>query len=722
MVANSQKPTYEELLAMVEKQRQQLQENQKTIEENKKVIEGHLTEIERLRAFKKVAGEAVLALTQHCEKTLTGDAQIDRRTVEELTKEAKRLHSIVIEAQAFRSHFAAGGESVKSVVNAVKSKTQPTNSLGDMVEDVKQTALRLERRTTRLQETFEQTVAELAQAEGASELLKAHNAIAKTEAPVGEASSDVTTNETSTEAAQPKKTLGRQCQSVEPDMTCEQGVKENYCCTDCSKTMRHCNDLVNEFVDITKRTSEAAYRIKTLAHAYYCHHCKKIEFDIPSNMPVPVTPLRGVSMSSIIETIWLAYNGIPVHRVRGIYFEDFKMGHTVIPDAVSALIKGYLAGVSNAIRDKLAQCRVVISDETSYRVLAAEGIGPSKDKETDPKKQRSKNYVLAMTAGQHCPIPLTYYANIKGRKTDDIEVVLSEMTEMEVLTSDGYQAYEAIAKKSAASNKKIKHATCNVHFRRTVIKGCDLKALAMKTEKAIDEQGLRDSVRKNLMSPSSSMHLLGVVEAYQKIYAYEASIKQEEGESKEQLLARIKACRHEHERPLMDKIDTIMTELAKEHVKPGTNGKNYVTKSNLPVADAVVYYLNKKEELRAFLEDPEIPLDSNAIERKIRRLVVLRNNNLFEQTAKGLDELCMLFTVIETARDNGIKDVTQWLYQMCRAGYVHCLNTRYTKAYREGIVTSATQQIQKWDIAELMKSFDLEPWLPWNYAKNAPSA
>ncbi len=69
---------------------------------------------------------------------------------------------------------------------------------------------------------------------------------------------------------------------------------------------------------------------------------------------------------------------------------------------------------------------------------------------------------------------------------------------------------------------------------------------------------------------------------------------------------------------------------------------------------AVNYTLNHWRELTLFLQDLSLPLDNNQAERALRHAVMGRKNFGGSKTIDGADVAAALYTVIETAKKNGI--------------------------------------------------------------------
>jgi transposase len=71
-------------------------------------------------------------------------------------------------------------------------------------------------------------------------------------------------------------------------------------------------------------------------------------------------------------------------------------------------------------------------------------------------------------------------------------------------------------------------------------------------------------------------------------------------------------------------------------------------------------YLDKQwPKLERVLDDEKIPLDTNAVERAIRPFVIGRRNWMFADTPGGAAASARLYSLVETAKANGIEP---WAY------------------------------------------------------------
>ncbi|WP_036014029.1 IS66 family transposase, partial [Robbsia andropogonis] len=77
------------------------------------------------------------------------------------------------------------------------------------------------------------------------------------------------------------------------------------------------------------------------------------------------------------------------------------------------------------------------------------------------------------------------------------------------------------------------------------------------------------------------------------------------------------------------------------------------TKSAL--AGAIQYALNRWEALNTFVQDGRGEIDNNAVERALRAVALGRKNYLFAGSESGGDRAAAMYSLIGTAKLNGIE-------------------------------------------------------------------
>jgi len=75
---------------------------------------------------------------------------------------------------------------------------------------------------------------------------------------------------------------------------------------------------------------------------------------------------------------------------------------------------------------------------------------------------------------------------------------------------------------------------------------------------------------------------------------------------------------------------------------------------NTLLGKAVRYSLNQHLWLERVLLDGRLELSNNRAERSIKPFVIGRKNFLFANTPRGADASAILYSIVETAKENGV--------------------------------------------------------------------
>jgi transposase len=73
------------------------------------------------------------------------------------------------------------------------------------------------------------------------------------------------------------------------------------------------------------------------------------------------------------------------------------------------------------------------------------------------------------------------------------------------------------------------------------------------------------------------------------------------------------------------------------------------------IGKALTYLNNQWPKLMRYLDDGRLSIDNNPVENAIRPFVIGRRNWLFSDTARGAKSSANLYSLIETAKANGLE-------------------------------------------------------------------
>ncbi|WP_253650858.1 IS66 family transposase [Vibrio sp. Y29_XK_CS5] len=119
----------------------------------------------------------------------------------------------------------------------------------------------------------------------------------------------------------------------------------------------------------------------------------------------------------------------------------------------------------------------------------------------------------------------------------------------------------------------------------------------------------------------------------QKLYGIESRLKGAAVETR-------KAERQLHAKPILDELYEWMT--TQQVLASSSLGK------------AIKYTLGQWPKLIRYIDDGHLSIDNNRAERAIKPLVIGRKNWLFSNTPNGADASAMLYSIVETAKANGL--------------------------------------------------------------------
>jgi transposase len=87
-----------------------------------------------------------------------------------------------------------------------------------------------------------------------------------------------------------------------------------------------------------------------------------------------------------------------------------------------------------------------------------------------------------------------------------------------------------------------------------------------------------------------------------------------------------------------------------------------------PFTKALAYVHSRKGSLQVFLEDPEVPIDTNEVEKQIRPIAVGRRNWMFCWTELGAEHLGIIQSLLSICRLQGIDPYDYLVDVLQRAG------------------------------------------------------
>jgi len=250
--------------------------------------------------------------------------------------------------------------------------------------------------------------------------------------------------------------------------------------------------------------------------------------------------------------------------------------------------------VINLLRDRLLGYDILQMDETPVQVLKEPG-----------KRAQSKSYIWLQRGGPPNQ-PVVLYDYDPGRGAGVPQRLLGDFSGY--LQTDGYAGYNAVV----AVNGLI-HVGCMAHARR-------------KFSEAVKAQGKNKKRGKAHRGVAVIQKLYRVEKQCRKLSAKERYVH-----------------RQQQAKPILDEIRTWLDAALPQVPPTSATGK------------ALNYLNNEWSKLNRYLDDGRLEIDNNGAENAIRPFVLGRKNWLFSASVKGVKSSVNLYSLIETAKANGLE-------------------------------------------------------------------
>lgn len=343
----------------------------------------------------------------------------------------------------------------------------------------------------------------------------------------------------------------------------------------------------------TEQVEYRPARLKVVRHhrlKYACPHCH--QHVVTASRPKPPIPksVAGASLLAGIAAHKYA-DGLPLYRQVAM-FE--RIGITL--DRTNLARWMIQAGrlvqpLINLLGDQWATQPVVHMDETPVQVLH----------EPD-KPAQSESWMWVRASGGECPVRLFDYAPTR-RKTVPLDLLSADT---HVLMVDGYGGYA-----EACRRYGILRLGCWMHARRKFV---DAQRLQPKGKTGKADQALAFIA---------------------KLYQVESSCRTGPPEPRYQ-------ARQEQAKPILDQLHAWLDKTLR------------TTPPKTTLGVALGYLQHQWPSLIRYIDDGRFPIDNGLAENAIRPFAVGRRNWLFSDTQAGARASANLYSLVETAKANGL--------------------------------------------------------------------
>ena len=260
---------------------------------------------------------------------------------------------------------------------------------------------------------------------------------------------------------------------------------------------------------------------------------------------------------------------------------------------VLRVAEDWLRPIYDHLHRQLLQREVLHADETTLQVLKLEG-----------QTARSKCYMWLYRTGGDAEHPIVLYEYQQNRKAENAEAFLKGFTGW--LHADGYSGYHRLP-------ENIRVVGCWAHARR-------------KFDEAL--QTLPKEKRQESLAATGECYCTRLFQLEQAL----VELTPEERYTK----------RLELEKPVLDALLAWANETSAKTAPKSALGK------------ALHYLREQWPYLVRYLEDGRLELSNNRAERSIKPFVIGRKNWLFSNTPAGAQSSAVIYSLIETAKENDL--------------------------------------------------------------------
>lgn len=339
-------------------------------------------------------------------------------------------------------------------------------------------------------------------------------------------------------------------------------------------------------------------KIKVIEHIrpkYACRHCdKSLTQTQIKQASMPAMPInKGIATSSLLsQLITSKYQyGLPLYRQEAMFKQ---YGIELSRQTMSSWIDKsatLFAPLVERLKAELLRQPTLFADETPLKVV---------------KSDKVNSYMWVYCSGRDSPDPNNPIPNIVLYDFHNSRAAACVVNYL-----DGYQGYLHVDGYQAYARTEATLIGCWAHARRKFI---DAKKLQGK-----NKTGKADVV----------------LSLIQKLYGVESRIKDKSVDDKY-------TARQEVSLPILSKLKIWL-----EQDQPNLVG-------NSKLIEAANYLANQWHKLIRYVDDGRLSIDNNRAERAVKPFVIGRKNWLFSQTANGAHASATLYSIVETAKINGL--------------------------------------------------------------------
>ena len=334
--------------------------------------------------------------------------------------------------------------------------------------------------------------------------------------------------------------------------------------------------------------------IRYMQQACECPACKHTTRPFIKKAAVPKSVLNHslASPSSVSYVMYQKYvNSVPLYRQEKDWEQmGIALSRATMANWVIRSSQEHFEPIIKHLQKELLKREIIHCDETPVQVLKEEG-----------KKPQTKSYMWLYRTGNDGKAPIILYDYQPSRSGDNAASYLKDFKGY--VHSDGYSGYNKL--------DGITRCGCWAHLRRKFVE-------AIPDKKAADAPLTSAEIGRDYCN---------------QLFKVEESLKD--------LTPEDRFCKRlELEKPILEAFWCWLDSL--NVLKGSALGK------------AVTYAMNQRPFMENYLLDGRCALSNNAAENAIRPFTVGRKNWLFADTPKGASASAAVYSIIETAKANGL--------------------------------------------------------------------
>lgn len=367
------------------------------------------------------------------------------------------------------------------------------------------------------------------------------------------------------------------------------------------KVCPECNNSLHEMsTEIRRELKVIPAQVKVVEHVRHVYACRQCEKEnvftavITAKMPNPVLKGSFVSPSLMAHIMHRKYcEAVPLYRQEQQFVNfGIDLSRQNLANWVIHGANNWLKLLYDRMHIYILNEGIIHADETTMQVLAEKGKSPT-----------SKSYMWLYSSGSYGKRIFLYeYQPSRAKKHP--KTFLKEFSGY--LQTDGYPGYNAV--------EDVTQVGCFAHARRGFTDA--LKALP------------KDSTLSRTTASEG-------VEFCNKLFRIEKTLKDKSPEER-------------YEKRLKQSKPVLEDFLSWLNVKE----QQVLPKSSL--GKAIKYCLNQWSKLEAFMLDGRLEISNNRAERAIKPFVIGRKNFLFSKSPKGATASSIVYSIVETAKANGL--------------------------------------------------------------------